>query len=102
MDVIYKVNLDLIYVMHIDIDIVRIVIALREPTSKNPKKRERENKKGNKFASPSNSVYPSILSTTDIYRILFQLDAPKEAGVFKSNNFVGGRASSMRSASDII
>lgn len=30
------------------------------------------------------------------------MDAPKEAGVFKSNNFVGGRASLMRRASDII
>lgn len=30
------------------------------------------------------------------------MDAPKEAGVFKSNNFVGGRASSTRRASDII
>lgn len=30
------------------------------------------------------------------------MDAPKEAGVFKSNNFVDGRASLMRRASDII
>lgn len=43
-----------------------------------------------------------IPSTTDIYRILFQLDAPKEAGVFKSNNFVDGRASLMRCASNVI
>lgn len=39
-------------------------------------------------------------SATDIYRILFPLDAPEEAGVFKSNNFVDGRRSSTRRATD--
>jgi len=44
----------LTYVTHINIDIVRIVIALREPTSKNQKKEKEKTKK--KINSPVRAI----------------------------------------------
>lgn len=99
MDVIYKVNLTLLNTYR-----YRYCTYCDSSPWTHIEKPKKKKKEWNKINSPARVIprHPSISSTTDIYRILFQLDAPKKAGVFKSNNFVGGRASSMRRASDII
>ena len=100
-------------ITHIDIDIVCIVIVSsrkkqqqqqqhtpiqqEQQQEQQQQKEKKTNEPPRKKKKKKEKRNPCLLqSATDIYRILFQLDAPKEAGVFKSNNFVGGRGSSTR------